>query len=289
MGGIISGIDYNLLFGGNSTADITANMIATIESNGTIQASTAVSTGNPLTDLKLAQANETADVAKEAKSPQVARDIAAFKSAVANAKDIKTALTNPNVLKVLLTANNLSSYIKYPALAQKALMSDPNDPKSLVNKLNDLNLLNTAKSFNFAKNGLAELQNPKTISTLTDGYAEVLWRQSLEKATPGLANALAFLGQASSIKSVDNILGDPVNRAVVTTALGIPLQIAFQDLPAQEHAISSRVSIAKFQDPKFVRSMTDQYLLVMQQQAKANASTGTDLTTLAVQAEGLVV
>src|SRR5690242_16008668 len=148
MGGIISGIDYNLLFGGNSTADITANMIATIESNGTIQASTAVSTGNPLTDLKLAQANETADVAKEAKSPQVARDIAAFKSAVANAKDIKTALTNPNVLKVLLTANNLSSYIKYPALAQKALMSDPNDPKSLVNKLNDLNLLNTAKSFN---------------------------------------------------------------------------------------------------------------------------------------------
>lgn len=289
MTGIVSGIDYNLLFGGDSTANIAASMITTIESNGTLQTSTAVSTGNPLTDLKLAQANETADVAKEAKSPQVARDIAAFQTAVANAKDIKTALTNPNVMKVLLTANNLSSYIQYPALAQKALLSDPNDPKSLVNKLNDLNLLNTAKSFDFAKNGLAELQNPKTLAALTNGYAEVLWRQSLEKATPGLANALAFLGQASSIKSVDDILGDPVNRAVVTTALGIPEQIAFQDLGAQEQAVSSRVSIAKFQDPTFVKSMTDQYLLVMQQQAKANTSSGTDMMTLAVQAEGLVV
>ena len=290
MSGIVSGINYSLLFGSDASAtDITTAMINTIETGGSTPVSTAVSTGNPLTDLKLAQGNETTDVANEAKTPQVARDITAFRTAVTNAKDIQTALTNPNVLKVLLTANNLSSYIKYPALVQKALMSDPNDPNSLVNKLGDQNLLSTAKTFDFAGNGLNALQKPQVITTLTNGYAEVLWRQSLEKATPGLSNALAFLGQASKIKSVDNILGDAVNRAVVTTALGIPEQIAFQDLIAQEQAVSSRVSIAKFQDPTFVRSMTDQYLLVMQQQAKANASTGTDLMALAVQAKGLVV
>jgi Protein of unknown function (DUF1217) len=290
MSGIVTGINYNLLFGGESTNDIATSMIDTIESNGTIQTSTAVSTGNPLTDLKLAQANEATDVAKEAKMPQVSRDIAAFKSAVASATNIQTALTNPNVLKVLLTANNLSSYIKYPALAEKALMSDPNDPNSLVNKMNDYSLLSATQTFDFAKNGLAILQNPATVATLTNGYAEVLWRQSLEQATPGLSNALAFLGQAKQIQSVDDILGNAVNRAVVTTALGIPEQIAFQDLTAQEQAVSSRVKIADFQDPNFVTSMTDQYLLVMQQQAQANASSsGTDLTTLAVQAEGLVV
>ena len=290
MSGIVSGIDYSLLFGGEATSNIAADMIDTIESDGTIQTSTAVSTGNPLTDLKLAQANEATDVANEAKSPQVARDIANFQSAVASATNIQTALTNPDVMKVLLTANNLSSYIQYPALAQKALMSDPNDPNSLVNQLGDQNLLSTAKTFNFAQNGLKALQNPTVVATLTNGYAEVLWRQSLEQATPGLSNALAFLGQASQIKSVDDILGDAVNRAVVTTALGIPEQIAFQDLGAQEQAVSSRVSIEDFQNPNFVTSMTDQYLLVMQQQAKANASSsGTDLTTLAVQAQGLVV
>jgi uncharacterized protein DUF1217 len=290
MSGIISGIDYNLLFSGSaSTADIANEMLNTLYNGGTATASTTVSTGNPLIDLKLAQANETTDVAQEAKTPQVQRDIAAFQVGVANAKNIQTALENPNVMKVLLTANNLSSYIQYPALAQKALLSDPSQSNSLVNQLGDTNLLNTAKSFDFAKNGLAALQNPKVIATLTNAYSEVLWRQSLEQATPGLSNALAFLGQASSIKTVDDILGDPVNRSVVLTALGIPEQVAFQDLTAQEQAVSSRVDVAKFQDPKFVTTITDQYLLIMQQQSQSSASSSSpDLTTLAVQANGLV-
>ena len=291
MSGIVSGINYSLLFSGSaSTADIATAMLTALYSGGTATASTAVSTGNPLTDLRLAQANETTDVAQEAKTPQVARDIAAFQAGVAGAKDIQTALSNPNVMKVLLTANNLASYIKYPALAQKALLSDPSQTTSLVNQLGDTTLLNTAKTFNFATNGLAALQNPQVISTLTNGYSEVLWRQSLEKATPGLSNALAFLGQASSIKTVDDILGNSVNRSVVLTALGIPQEVAFQDLTAQEQAVSSRVNVAKFQDPTFVTSITDQYLLTMQQQAQSSVASSTpDLTTLAVQAAGLVV
>jgi hypothetical protein len=110
-----------------------------------------------------------------------------------------------------------------------------------------------------------------------------MWRRSLDQATPGLSNALTFLSQASSIKSVDEILGDPVNRAVVLTALGIPQQIAYQELRAQEQAVASRVDISKFQDPKYITHLTDQYLLTMQQQ-----SSGTGLTSM-VQVGGLVV
>jgi hypothetical protein len=288
MSGIVSGMNYSLLFSaGGSFSNIASEMLNTIYSNAA--ASTGVSTGNPITDLKLAQANEATDVANEAKTPQVARDIVAFQKGVANAKNIQSALQDPNVMKVLLTANNLSSYIQYPALAQKALLSDPNDSSALVNKLSDTTLLNAAKSFDFAKNGLAALQNPQVIATLSNGYAEVMWRQSLDQATPGLSDALTFLNQASSIKSVDDILGDSVNRTVVLTALGIPEQIAFQDLTAQEQAVSSRVDITKFQDPKYVTSLTDQYLLNMQQQSQSSSSSGTNLTSLATQAGGLVV
>jgi uncharacterized protein DUF1217 len=292
MSGIVSGVNYSLLFSNDtSVSNITTEMLNTIYSNA--PASNAVSTGNPITDLKLAQANEATDVAKEAKTPQVARDIAAFQKGVANAKDIQTALKNPNIMKVLLTANNLSAnnlskYIQYPALAQKALLSDPSDGNSLVNKMTDTNLLNTTKTFDFAKNGLSALQDPKIITTLSNGYAEVMWRQSLDQATPGLSNALTFLRQASSIKSVDEILGDSVNRTVVLTALGIPQQIAFQSLTAQEQAVSSRVNISKFQDPKYITSLTDQYLLTMQQQSRSGSS-GTGLTSLATQSGGLVV
>jgi len=287
MSGILSGINYSLLFSGStSVSNVTTSMLNTIYNGAAV--STAVSTGNPISDLKLAQANEVKDVAKEAKKPEVARDIAAFQKGVANAKNIQTALKNPNVMKVLLTANNLSKYIQYPALAQKALLSDPSDPNSLANKLTDTNLRNTTKTFNFAKNGLAALQDPKVVAALANGYAEVMWRRSLDQATPGLSNALTFLSQANSIKSVDEILGDSVNRTVVLTALGIPQQIAFQSLTAQEQAVSSRVDISKFQDPKYVTSLTDQYLLTMQQQSRSSAG-GTDLTSLAIQSGGLVI
>ena len=272
MSDLIGGMNYALLFSTTSASNASASILSALYNPN--PPSAAVSTGNPITDLKLAQANQTADVAREAKQPQVARDIAAFKNAVSGATSLQAALTNPAVTKVLLTANNLSKYIQYPALAQKALMSDPADSKSLVNKLGDRALLSAAQTYNFAKNGLQALQNSTVISTVANAYTEVLWRQTLDAATPGLSNALTFLGQAKSIKSVDEILGDPANRAVVLTALGIPEQIAFQSLTAQEQAVSSRVKLEDFKKPSYVASLTDQYLLTMQQQASASSGGG---------------
>jgi hypothetical protein len=273
MSGLVSGVDYGLLFGSpQSTTDIATAMLGVLFSNGNAGPSTAVSTGNPLTDLKLAQKNEKADVAAEAKVPQVSRAIAAFTNAVNNATSIQKALLNPAIMQVLLTASNLSLYINEPAVAQKALLSDPKDPNALVNKLGDSTLLSTTKSFGFATKGLGALKNASVIASLTQGYAEVMWRRSLNQATPGLANALTFLTQAKSIKSVDDILGDSTNRAVVLGALGIPQQIAFQSLTAQEQAVSSRVTIAHFQNMTYVTSLTDQYLLTMQQQANGQSS-----------------
>jgi hypothetical protein len=266
---LISGMNYALLFSPSSASNAAAGILSALYS--TAPSSTAVSTGNPILDLKLAQANQTTDVAKEAQQPLVARDIASFTSALNNATTLQQALSNPAVQKVLLTANNLSRYIAEPALARKALMSDPSNPNSLVNQLGDTNLLSVAQSYNFAKNGLAALKNPTVRSTLTHAYAEVSWRQSLDAATPGLSNALTFLGQAKSITSVDQILGDPTNRAVVLTALGIPEQVAFQSLTAQEQAVSSRVNIHDFQSSAFVASMTDRYLLTMQQSSQSGA------------------
>jgi hypothetical protein len=251
--------------------------------------STFVSTGNPLLDLKLAQQDQTADVAKEALQPQVSQAITAFKTAVAGAKTIQDALANPDVQQVLLTANGLSNYIGDTALVQKVFLSNASDPASLVNRLGDSTLLSAVQTYNFATNGLAELQNPKVVSTLADAYAEVEWRQSLDQATPGLSNALDFLSQAKSIKSVNDILDNYTNFEVVTTALGIPQQIVDQDQSAQVSAISSRVDIAKFQDPNYVTSLTDQYLLTLQENNQASSSDSADITALAVQAGGLVV
>lgn len=290
MSGIVSGVNYNLLFGGETTSNATASILAALYSGSSSTPTTSfVSSGNPITDLKLAQAQQTTGVAKEALEPQVANTITAFKTAIANATSIQTALLNPDVQQVLLTANGLSSYIGETAMAQKVLLSDPTDPNSLVNQINDPTFLSTVQTYDFAKNGLAELQNPTVISTLTNAYAEVQWRQGLDQATPGLANALTFLSQASSITSADDVLSNDTNFEVVTTALGIPQDIVFQDPSAQQTAITSKLNISQLQDRNYVTSLTDQYLLTMQENNASSSSSGTSLTSLAEQSNSLVV
>ena len=293
MSGIVSGINYSLLFSSDSssTADASSAILNALYSTSSSSSapSTWVSTGNPLLDLKLAQTDQTADVAKEAQQPQVSQAITAFQTAVSHATTIQQALSNPDVQQVLLTANGLSNYIGQTALVQKVLLSDPSDPKSLVNQLGDSTLLATVQTYNFGTNGLAELQNPSVVSTLTDAYAEVQWRQSLDQATPGLSNALDFLSQASSITSVNDVLDNVTNFDVITTALGIPQDIVYQDASAQQSAISSRLDISNLQDPNYVTSLTDQYLLTMQEQNSSSSSDDTSITSLAVQASSLVV
>jgi hypothetical protein len=270
VGGIISGINYAELFSSNSSSasSIASSMLASVYNGATTgSSSTFVSTGNPLTDLKLAQADQTIDVAQEAKQ------------------------MNPDVQQVLLTANGLSNYIGETALVQKVLLSDPTDPTSLVNQLNDPTFLAATQTYNFATNGLAELQNPAIVSTLTNAYAEVEWRTSLDQATPGLANALTFLSQASTIKSITDVFANVTNFDVITTALGIPQTIVNQPLSAQTAAVNSRLDYAKLQDPTYVTTLTDQYLLTMQEQnqSSSSSSSGTSLMSLAEQSAGLVV
>jgi len=290
MSGIVSGINYNLLFGGETSSNATASILAALYSNSSATPTTTfVSSGNPITDLTLAQSEQTTGVAQEALQPQVANTITAFKTAIANATSIQSALSNPDVQKVLLAANGLTSYSGETALVQKILLSDPTDPNSLVNKLGNSTWLSTVQTYNFAKNGMSELQNPTVVSTLSNAYAEVQWRNGLDQATPGLANALTFLGQASSIKTAYDVLGNYTNFQVITTALGIPETIVFQDQTAQANEINTHLDISKLQNRSYVTSLTDQYLLTMQQNKQASASTGPSLTSLVVQASGLVV
>lgn len=289
MSGIVSGMDYSLLFGGSDTSSSLLDTLYGGSSAASGTSSGLSSETDPLTALTLAQKNEAADIKTEAKSATVARDIAAFQKGIANAKSITAALQNPNVLKVLLTANGLGDQVGFPALAQKALMSDPSDPSSLANQLSTTNnaWLSVAQTYNFAKNGLAELQNPQVQATITNGYAQTLWEQSLDQQTPGLSSAMQFETNAASITSVDQILGDPVSRDVVLTALNIPLQIAYQPLEAQEKAVSSRLNVTQLQNPHFVQTLVQQYLLNKAQSSQGTSSSS-DLTSLATQAGGIL-
>lgn len=283
-GSLLTGINYASLFPSSSaTASSASQQILQALYGGGTSSATGTSSENPITALQIAQANETTDVANEAKTPTVQLAIQAFTKAVDSATSIKSLLSNPDFLNVFLTANGLGSETSYTALAQQALLSNPDDSSSLASQLQSTNSawLSTAQTYNFYANGLSAIQNPQVLSTIANGYAEVQWRESLDQQTPGLSNALYFLANASSLTTPDAVLGNSVARTVVTTAFGIPEQIAYQPLQAQEQAISSHLDFSKLSDPQYVQSVTDQYLVQLQSSDFSTASSSS-LTSLFV-------
>ena len=228
--------------------------------------------GNPVTALQSALTGEAKGVAAAAKEPQTKREVAAFRAAVAAAKTPAELLANPAARKVLLTANGLGDQVQFAALASKALLSDTSKPGSLASRLTDARWLSVAKTFDFANQGLKGLQKASVLDSIANGYAEVQWRTGLDQATPGLSKAIDFRSRAGTITSATQVLGDPVLRDVVTTALGIPKQIAFQSLEAQQLSITARVDLTRFKDKKFVDQFTRRYLVAA---GTAAASAGT--------------
>ncbi len=69
------------------------------------------------------------------------------------------------------------------------------------------------------------------------------------------------------------MLDNATNFFVITGALGIDPDIANQDLAAQTSAINrSSLDIAKLQDPTYVTSLTDQYLINQQESTQSNSN-----------------
>ena len=228
--------------------------------------------GNPVASLIQAEQNQTKDITQQENDPETKRDIAHFLSVVKTAPDLKTLLSDPIAAKVFLTANGLGDQAQYPALAIKALSSDPSKTDNLASTLSDPAWLTTAKTYDFATKGLSVLKQQTSLDAITNGYAQVQWESSLDQTTPGISAALDFRSRASTFKTADQILGDANVRAVVTGALGIPEQIAFQPLEAQEKAITSRLDITKLQDPKFVEQLARSYLVQNQSSSSSTSS-----------------
>jgi hypothetical protein len=245
---------------------------------------------DPIEALARAKSGETSEVALVAAKPQVKRDIAQFAQALATAETPAQLLANPAALRVLLTASGLGDQTSNTVAATRALLSDPSEAGSSTNSPSDTRWLIVNQTYSFAEKGLSVLKDPGTVDVIAEGYAEELWRTNLDQTTPGLSNAMAFQHRASTITSVEQVVGDPTLRAVVSTAPGMPEQIASQPEGSLEKAILAHVDLTKFKDPSFVDQLTEHYLIATQQAAtRPKAAPEPMFPPSAMQSTGLVV
>jgi hypothetical protein len=120
---------------------------------------------------------------------------------------------------------------------------------------------NVAVKYNLQLVGVGRLQVSDTIKAVSDSYIAEKRLDILDQQLPGLGTAILFKKIAPTLDKPIKVLGVGVAREVVTTALGIPKQIAFQSLEAQERAIAKRLDVNDLKDPKYLDRLLLRYLI----------------------------
>jgi hypothetical protein len=198
-----------------------------------------------------------------------------------NIKSVQDIFNDPKLLNFILTATGLGDQTNAVGLVKKALTQDPTKPGAIANQLSNKKFL-AADQVLQLYNGLSGIQDPTTIQSLITGFQQNTFEQNIAKTDQSVANARYFAanvaqavsGQSTNTNALFAVLGDPVLRDVVTTALGFPKQLAV--LPVQDQAIQvgQRVNVQSFKDPKFVAQFVTRYLTQVQ-----NAAFQADLGT----------
>jgi hypothetical protein len=213
--------------------------------------------------LEQAEKYEAKQLAQMAKSPLTQKDLVRYGKVVKAAKTLNDVLDDPVARRVFLKAHGLGSQVDAVALAKRALASDPADQDSLAYRLGSVNgaWLDTAAKYNFPLFGLTELKTSVSIQEVSDNYVAELRLDLLDQQMPGLGSAVLFKRIAAKLDTPIKILGSALGREVVTTALGLPKQLALQSLEAQEKAIVQRLDVTKLKSPEFVDRLAQRYLI----------------------------
>ncbi len=204
---------------------------------------------------------EAKALARIASEPMQKRAMDQFQKAVAKAPDIKTALKDPRVLQVVTTALGIPDGATQPGLAIQALLSDPADPNSLVNRLSDTRWKAAAQALQLGTKGLDALRDPNVQATLQEGLGRAAWQDELEQQQTGLGDAVVFQTSAATVDgNIYTVLGDPILRRVVTGALGLPDSMAVQPVETQARAVEARLDLSKLDKPAEVQRLAERYL-----------------------------
>ncbi len=239
-----------------------------------------------MTAYRLAQENTERDMERVREDPLVKREIEYFTEKLEEAEDPEEFLDDPRIITFLTKSLGMRDQAQNLALVQRGLLSDPEDPESLANRLVDTRYADAAKVFEFSIQGLDKLRSKEVFDTIVQGYVTDERELALSQGNPAVPDAMAFKKavEEGRIESAYSLLGDPILRRVTLTALQLPVEIAFQTVEAQAKAIDDRLDIEKFDNPDFATKFVERFLILDQRSGSSQGSTAWQLGLFGGQA-----
>jgi hypothetical protein len=191
----------------------------------------------------------------------VQKDVDRGLKALEKVTSVDDLFKNYRALEFVTTALGIGNRLSSPGLLKRALLSDPEDDKSLINALNSASLKNAQSSLKLRENGVATLKSESFLNELVDSFKRTRYEQNIATDNPEVTKARYFKNNIKdATDNIFEILGDTVLRDVVTRTLGLPLEIAVQPVETQARAVTTRLDITRFNDPAFVDKFIQRYL-----------------------------
>ncbi|UEM20221.1 DUF1217 domain-containing protein [Skermanella mucosa] len=210
---------------------------------------------------KLALKQGDAALEKMADRKDVKAEVDYFNKNIQSVKSVDDLFKDRRMIQFVLDAVDLGKETGKMGLIKKVLTQKADDPDALMNKLVDKRFKTAASLLKLGENGLGTIQRESTKADLAELYVKNKYDAGLASQNSAVPLALYFKENASSVKNTYEILGDQRMRHVVTTALGLPLQLANQSVEAQAAAIEKRLKLSDLKDEKFVDKLAQRFLM----------------------------
>jgi len=181
-----------------------------------------------------------------AKQAKMLKDVEYFKSKIAKIETPEQLVKDRKLLTFVTSAFGLDGEEKFGGKIRKILESDLKDPKSFANRQIDPRFKQFAEAFKFKEFGSFYLKQSLFVNDVVNRYVRNEFEKSLADKNPALREAAYFLRTIGGVTDTFQILGDKVLRAIVTTALGLPPEIANQSVEKQKALIDAKLDIKKF-------------------------------------------
>jgi uncharacterized protein DUF1217 len=178
-------------------------------------------------------------------SAAVQKNIKDFQSSANEINSLEDFLKDRKTLEFVLTAFGLEAELNNPGKLKAIINSDPDDVNSYANRLADSRYGELAKFLNVKNEGFNKLKSAEAQTEVIDDYLTNAFEVSIGLENPAAREAVFFLRRINEIDSALEILGDLPLRNIVTTALGLPPQIANQSVLKQQSLIDAKLDFDK--------------------------------------------
>lgn len=205
---------------------------------------------------------QTAEKARYAKQPEVAREIEYFKANIGKVTSAADLVKDRRLLAVALGAFGLDSEINSQARIRKVLEGGTLNPKSLANQLIDPRYKDMSGTFQFDLFDGDKLKDAKFVQGIIDRYTTNKFEGAVGDSNPALQNALYFQRKMSSVTNWYTVLADKPLFAVVKATLGLPDNFSKIDVDKQASILESKVKLDKLKTPAETESFAKRYLAI---------------------------